>query len=251
MIRSRLKPNLSRYEPAHAWSPQPHARTLSLPEQIAHSVGNAIIEGAYDAGTRILEQQLANDFQVSRGPVREALRILEREGLVQLQARHGAQVTQFDAEELRQIFRVRASLLGLAARLATERQIKAFVVELKKGVQQILKLARREQNANAYVAAVTQLNLGLAAASGNKYLESIIFSLANQTLRYTRLGLASKARRVQSSKNWKRLQEAIERNDADTAAEVAESLVVDSRNAALRLIGSYAAKPTMRLPSRN
>src|SRR5689334_15635601 len=130
MTQSRLRPLAATRTPAFTWSPQPHARTLSLPEQIASSVGNAIIEGTYEAGKRILEQQLAADFQVSRGPVREALRILEREGLIRLQARRGAQVAQFDAEELRQIFQVRASLIGLAARLATELQNKAYIARL-------------------------------------------------------------------------------------------------------------------------
>lgn len=250
MTRTRSNPETPRYEPARAWSPHPGARTLSLPEQIAHSVGNAIIDGAYPAGTRIMEQQLANDFQVSRGPVREALRILEREGLIQLHARRGAQVTQLDADKLRAIFQVRAALLALAARLVTERQNKVFVGTLKAAVQRILKLARHEQDANAYVAAVTRLNLGLAEASGNKYLENIMLSLANQTLPYTRLGLATKARRIQSSKNWKRLQEAIEGKDAETAAVVAEELVVDSRNAALGLI-DRVAKPAARLRLQN
>ena len=251
MPRTRPSLDIPPYQPNRAWSPQPHARTLSLPEQIAHSVGNAIIDGAYAAGTRILEQQLAKDFQVSRGPVREALRILEREGLIQLHARRGAQVTQLDADKLRAIFQVRAALLALAARLATERQHIGFIGSLKTAVRHIQVLARRDHDANAYVAAVTRLNLGLADASGNKYLENIMLSLANQTLPYTRLGLATKARRIQSSKNWKRLQESIERKDAETASAVAEALVVNSRNAALSLIGRVATKPTTRLRSPN
>jgi len=225
-----------------AWSPRPQARTLSLPEQIAHSIGNAIIGGEYDAGSRILEQDLATHFQVSRGPVREALRILERDGLVQLTARRGAQVVQFDRDELKQIFHVRAALLGLAARLATERKDADFVAELKSGVQTAGTLARAEDDADAYVATVTRMNLALAAASGNKYLKNIMFSLAHQTVRYTRLGLASRERRLESSKNWKRLLTAIENGDARTAAALAEVLVLDSRDAALRLLDRDAAR---------
>jgi DNA-binding GntR family transcriptional regulator len=225
------------------WSPRPHAPTLSLPEQIAHSIGTAIIGGEYEAGTRILEQEVASRFQVSRGPVREALRILERGGLVQLNARRGAQVAQMDGSELRQIFQVRASLLGLAARLATEQQNESFVKDLKAGVLQIGALARTSDDASAYVAAVTQMNLRLAAASENKYLREIIFALAHQTVRYTLLGLASKERRLQSARNWKRLLEAVVARNAAEAAEAAEDLVVQSRDAALRLIGTNYPKP--------
>jgi len=239
---ARRDVNASSYLATLAWSPRPQVRTLSLPEQIAHGVGNAIIDGQYDAGTRILEQDLATQFQVSRGPVREALRILERDGLVQLTARRGAQVVQFDRDELKQIFHVRAALLGLAARLATERQDRDFITELRNGVNTAGLLARTEDDADAYVATVTRMNLALAAASGNKYLRSIMFSLAHQTIRYTRLGLASKERRLESSKNWRRLLTAIENGDGNAAAKLAEILVLDSQDAALRLLDREAAQ---------
>ena len=61
--------------------------TLTVPEQIAASVGERIISGALPPRARILEQELAAEFAVSRGPVRDAVRILEREGLVTILAR--------------------------------------------------------------------------------------------------------------------------------------------------------------------
>src|SRR6185295_15358913 len=81
------KPPAQHADPVYAWSPSPSAQTLSLPEQIAERVGNAIIRGNYEPGARIQEQALADQFHVSRGPVREALRILERDGLVRIHAR--------------------------------------------------------------------------------------------------------------------------------------------------------------------
>jgi DNA-binding GntR family transcriptional regulator len=56
--------------------------TLTVSEQIAAQVGDRILSGAMPPGARIGEQELADEFSVSRGPIREALRILEREGLV-------------------------------------------------------------------------------------------------------------------------------------------------------------------------
>ena len=57
--------------------------TLTVSEQIAAQVGDRILSGAMPPAARISEQELADAFSVSRGPIREALRILEREGLVQ------------------------------------------------------------------------------------------------------------------------------------------------------------------------
>jgi DNA-binding GntR family transcriptional regulator len=77
------------------------ALTLSLPEQIASRLSERIVSGAYEPGQRIMEQALAQEFAVSRGPVREALRILERDGLVTILPRRGAIVTDLSVDEVK------------------------------------------------------------------------------------------------------------------------------------------------------
>jgi DNA-binding GntR family transcriptional regulator len=72
--------------------------TLTVSEQIASRVGERILSGQLAPGVRIGEQELADEFKVSRGPVRDALRILEREGLATLLARRGAIVTDLSAQ---------------------------------------------------------------------------------------------------------------------------------------------------------
>ena len=117
------------------WTPNPTAHTLSLPEQIAERIGNDIIQGRFERGHRIQEQDIAAQFQVSRGPVREALRILERDGLLQINARRGAQVTELSVAELNGIFDARISLSGLAARRAAERRDAATMPRLKAAIE--------------------------------------------------------------------------------------------------------------------
>jgi DNA-binding transcriptional regulator YhcF (GntR family) len=91
--------------------------TLSVPEQIAAKVGDRVIVGRLAPGSRIGEQELADEFKVSRGPVREAIRLLEREGLVTVLPRRGALVTQLSSDELRELYEVRSSLIERARRL--------------------------------------------------------------------------------------------------------------------------------------
>lgn len=219
----------------YVWSPSPSAQTLSLPEQIAERIGNAIIRGGYEPGARIQEQEVADQFQVSRGPVREALRILERDGLVQIHARRGAQVTQLNVGEVNDLFEVRISLLGLAARLAAERRDPEFIARLRTGVDRLAEIAR-DGDADAYPSAVYRQNLMLAEASGNRFLRNMVFSLAHQTLRYARLGLSTPKRRAQSVRNWRALYNAIQGRDPKAAQAAAEKLVRDSRDTAVRLL---------------
>ncbi len=223
------------FDMVYAWSPTPSAQTLSLPEQIAERIGNAIIQGRYEPGARIQEQEVADQFEVSRGPVREALRILERDGLVQIHARRGAQVTRLDVGEVNDLFELRISLIGLAARLAAERRDPEFMARMRAGVERISEIAK-SADADAYTSAVYRQNVLLAEGSGNRFLRNMVFSLAHQTLRYSRLGLSTPKRRAQSARNWRLLLAAIQGNDPRSAQEAAEKLVRDSRDTAVKML---------------
>lgn len=221
------------------WLPTASTRTLSLPEQIAEQVGNAIIKGLFEPGHRIQEQELADRFEVSRGPVREALRILEKDGMVQILPRRGAQVTRLNVEEVNDIFEIRISLFGLAARLFVERPNGPAMQQLKSDLERLQHLANHPQ-ADEYVSAVYRMNMTIAHASGNTHLRNMMFSLAHQTLRYSRLGLSTAKRRQQSAKNWGRLCSALLRKDPHAAQEAAELLVTQSRDMAVRLLREQA-----------
>jgi DNA-binding GntR family transcriptional regulator len=219
----------------YAWSPSPAAQTLSLPEQIAERIGNAIIRGSYDAGARIQEQEVADRFKVSRGPVREALRILERDGLVQINARRGAQVTQLDVDEVNDLFEVRIALIGLAARLAAERHEPGFIARMRAGTEQLARIVKGA-DADAYASAVYRHNIMLAEGSGNRFVHKMVASLSHQTLRYSRLGLSTPQRRAQSVRNWRLLLAAVQAKKPKAAQEAAEKLVRDSRDTAVKML---------------
>ena len=225
----------SEAEAFYAWSPSPSAQTLSLPEQIAERIGNAIIRGGYEPGARIQEQEVADQFQVSRGPVREALRILERDGLVQINARRGAQVTQLDVDEVNDLFEVRASLLGLAARLAAERRDPQLIARMRASLERLAEVARKA-DADAYASAVYRHNIMLAEGSGNPFVHRMVASLSHQTLRYSRLGLSTPKRRTESLRNWRLLLNAIQGRKPKVAQAAAESLVRASRDSAVQLL---------------
>lgn len=233
-----------------AWSPRPGAAALSLPEQIAESVGSAIIAGVLEPGARIHEQEIAERFAVSRGPAREALRILERDGLVQFQARRGARVTELSIDEVAEVFELRSALLGVAARrLARNSPAPADADAIGQRIARLPALAR-SGDAEPYVAAVHELNLTIAGACGSTLLRNTFTALAHRTLRYTRLGLATSARRQQSARNWRRLWATIVSGDAGGAQALAESLVLASRDTAIARLREAAEASGASRPAR-
>ncbi len=94
-------------------------RHRALHELVTDQLRDAILQGELYAGQRLVEDRLAQQYEVSRHPVREALRTLHLEGLVDISPRRGATVSQVSADEAAELFEVLAALDALAARLAS------------------------------------------------------------------------------------------------------------------------------------
>jgi DNA-binding GntR family transcriptional regulator len=214
--------------------------TLSLPEQIASQLSARITSGLYAPGQRILEQAIAAEFMVSRGPVREALRLLEKDGLVTILARRGAQVTNLSIAEVREIFDIRAALNGLRDRGIAEDPARLKLLPLIEAeIEHLGRYARDPKRGDDYVETVFKLNRLLTAASRSARLRTILDALAQQTLRYSRLGLSTAQRRRQSVKHWQELLKAIRVGDGERAQRTAERRVLDSRDAAIEKLQEF------------
>jgi DNA-binding GntR family transcriptional regulator len=215
-------------------------RTLALPEQIAATVGDRIVAGEIAPGARVIEQDIAATFDTSRGPVREALRILEREGLVRIHPRRGARATQLSPQDVQDLFEIRAYLYqAIARRLAEQRPPEAIRL-LEDGVRELRRLAEQPDSADAYSQLSFRLSLGSVRLAGNPRLADMITSLALQTYRYTRLGLDSRARRRSSAATWQASLVAIRDGDVATAMQMAEHRILSARAEVLRLLQAEA-----------
>jgi DNA-binding GntR family transcriptional regulator len=102
-----------------------------LREVIFNTLREAIIVGELKPGERLMEVQLSEKMGVSRTPVREAIRKLELEGLVNMVARRGAQVADLSVKDIMDVLEVRASMDGLATALSSTRITQDEMKELK------------------------------------------------------------------------------------------------------------------------
>ena len=151
-----------------------------LRDVIKEEIRRAIIQGAYKPGERLVEDRLAMDFGVSRNPVREALRALAAEGLIEVTARKGAIVPELSTDMARELIEVRATLEGLNARLAARRRDPEMLAQL----QQIME-AGNTAMAGGRIDALRPLNArfhdALAAAGSNRVLEDLMRSLRERS----------------------------------------------------------------------
>lgn len=133
----------------------------------------AIISGEYLPGQRLVERDLAKKFEVSRTPVREALRKLELERLVTTTAFSGVIVTEYSPEEIKEFFEIRAVLEGLAARSAAlhrdEEQLSILRDCLKNSA-----VATKDGNLEQLIHWNDQFHKNIARASGSEKLEDMI-----------------------------------------------------------------------------
>jgi DNA-binding GntR family transcriptional regulator len=180
----------------------------TLPEQLADRIYAAIVGGQYQPGDRIREEALAEQYGVSRGPVREALRILERDSVVRVLPNKGAHVTRLSVKELNDIFEIRMVLAGAMVRRIAKSH-RALTARFGPKVDELERLAALPDQGAAYVAASVELSLAIARASGNERLSEIMRSLARQSWRYTQLALSEPARRLESASNWRALFDAL------------------------------------------
>ena len=212
-------------------------KTMSLAEQVAFQVSQAIVEEQLSPGQAITEQGLSENFGVSRGPVREALRILEKEGLVEIIPRQGARVTRLTVDEVHHVFELRSILLGFAAGRAAETKNEECLSILRDGLQRLTTNLEHENSLSIHAEVSSRMNEALVAASKNDRISHIVFQLARQTARYTRLGLSCEDARRRSVETWKELIGLIEAGKVREAEMLERQRVQDVKDSASQLIG--------------
>lgn len=213
--------------------PQP---TLSVPEQIAAEMARRILRGLLAPGQRIGEQEVADEFQVSRGPVREAIRVLEREGLVTVLPRRGAIVTELSSQEVADLFEIRGALFALVVQRIIEQRPPELMTALRAGLARLEAQADDPDGGDAYAETTYRLLILVARQCGNLRLQRMLTALSLQTLRYSKLALSSPERRQRSVRLWRSTLSAIDKGDADRAVALTQQRIRESGTEAARAL---------------
>lgn len=130
---------------------------------------NDILNGVLKPGERLDEQSLARRFQVSRTPVREALRHLASSGLIDIKRNQGATVKRLSSTELLEMFQVMAEFEGLAARLSARRMTDEETAALRR-LHEICARTAEEGDYNAFYEANNALHDAIFRGARNKFL---------------------------------------------------------------------------------
>ena len=217
-----------------------HTKTMNriaptaLYQEVAERLRQRIFAHELTPGTWIDEQKLAEQYGISRTPLREALKVLASEGLVELRPRRGCYVTEISRQDLDDIFPLIAMLEGRCAAEAVKNAKPADITALKE-IHERLESAARDGRIDAFFEANQEFHKKIQELSGNRWLLSVIQDL-RKVLKLSRLHSLSLEGRLQQSLDEHRLiMAALSANDATRAEKLMHDHLLSGREALAKM----------------
>lgn len=194
-------------------------KTHTLADEVFDQLRTAIVKGEIPPGSKINEPQLANQYGISRGPLREAIRRLEGCKLVEIKPNAGAKVISLNAAQVSEIYEIRESLEGLACRLAAANSAPEDCTRLRD------LLARHEEQIESADGQLYYQKEGdldfhylIVQLSGNQRLFDLLCGELYHLLRLCRVQTSAQpSRPEQAFKEHHQIVDAIEKQDSELA----------------------------------
>lgn len=206
----------------------------ALYQEVAERLRQRIFAHELTPGTWIDEQKLAEQYGISRTPLREALKVLASEGLVELKPRRGCYVTEIRAQDLDDIFPIIAMLEGRCAGEAVRRMTPSELAVLRR-THDNLEASAREGRIEDFFEANQEFHRLLQEFAGNRWLLQVIQDL-RKVLKLARHNSLSLEGRLQQSLDEHRLiMAALEAGDAKLAEQRMHDHLVSGRQAIARM----------------
>jgi DNA-binding GntR family transcriptional regulator len=204
----------------------------TLGERVHDHLKQEILANRYAPGSELLEVPLSEELGVSRGPIREALRTLEAEGLVEITPRRGAVVTSLSKHDFLDAYQVRESLEVLGVRLAVPRLTESDMAALDSRVEAMDEHAAAG-DVDAFFEANAAFHEAIIEASGNRKLIEVYRRLTAQMGPYRRPSAKLRGNLDSSVAEHREIVEAARKRDVEAAAElVMRHVEVPQRNLA-------------------
>ncbi|MGN0398891.1 MAG: GntR family transcriptional regulator [Blautia sp.] len=196
------------------------ANGKSLRGQVFDKIRSDILKGRYQNGDELVECTIGKELGVSRTPVREAIRQLELEGLVQLIPNKGAFVTGISANDVRDIYLIRSRLEGLAARMAAEHISPEQLAEMEETIV-LSDYHVKKEHFEQVCEMDGKFHKLLYAASGSRILEHTLTDFHQYVQRVRMASIMNRMRMQKSNHEHEEILEAIRNRNGDQAEKVA------------------------------
>jgi DNA-binding GntR family transcriptional regulator len=198
----------------------------TLTEKIHFSLEEAILEGKLKPNDRLVEEELSRTFKISRGPIREAFRLLERDGFIKIIPRKGAIVQEISRKDILDVYEIRSVLEGLAVRLAcateNDKELKKLEA-IYEAMESLRKDTDTVRRAKKYKKLNREFHNTIILMSNNKKIMDIYANFQKQIAWFQNVTLSAELRCDVSMREHKELLDCCLRRDADGAEKTARS----------------------------
>lgn len=212
-----------------SWKNQQEENFFVIPQSLSQTVvrylEREIIEGRLEPGFRLVPEELARRFNVSKSPVREALFSLEKDGLVTGRPRIGFFVADIKLEDIEEIYPIRASLNALMLKTIVEKGYGSDFIPRVEEILQKMERKAQEDDINGYFYLNVQLYDFLMERCPNKRLRMILNQLGKQVLRFRFMTMSQPGHLKVSLKRHMRLLKALQRRDIAATVSIAEEII--------------------------
>ncbi|MBD3306589.1 FCD domain-containing protein [candidate division KSB3 bacterium] len=208
-----------------------------LRDEVFRSLRNAILSGHFASGERLVEKELAEQWEISRTPIREAFRKLELEGLVTYAPRKGVIVVGVSSQDAVEIYTIRAVLEGLAARLAAHHIAHEDLVSLHTLLER-MKDCIDKNKIDALIAFHSTFHNSIAKASKNSRLYHMIFCLREYVKNFSEIPCYLPSRLQHGWNEHKEILDAIDQRDEDRAEHAARYHIIQAKESLVRAVST-------------
>ena len=205
---------------------------MSIADQVFEELEHDILSGVYERGETLTEIKLSEKLGVSRTPIREALRRLEQEHIIEPTSK-GARVIGISREDIADICEIRLRLEGLAARWAAERADTAGINELKETVE-LQEFYTLKQDPESIKNADSHFHQTIYALCGSHSMQDTLEPLHRKLLKYRRVSVSAQSRAQKSLEEHRAIYQAIAAHDGETAERLTIEHVQNARDSILQ-----------------
>ncbi|MFD2372128.1 GntR family transcriptional regulator [Brevibacillus sp. GCM10020057] len=205
-------------------------------DKVYQYIKQAIVQGIYKSGERIIERELADQLNVSRTPIREALFRLESQGFVKTLPRKGVVVSQLSPEEVVEIFTILGSLESLAMKLAAQRATPEAREELRRIIDEIdAELSKPDMN-QEYKSVHFDINEVICRAAKSPRLTQMLDGLSDYIRAFVYVGYELPGRQRKAMEEHRAIAMAVYNGEAELVESLTKIHLENSKRAYLEAL---------------
>lgn len=217
-------------------------RRVTLHNMIVEQIRREVFEGRLPPGTRIPETALCEKFDISRTPLREALKVLASEGLVDLLPNRGAVVRKITIKDVKDLFQMMPQVEALVGQLCATHATASDIASIERMHQRMLEFHQRKRRAD-YFRINQKIHMALAQASGNRVLLETYERLCDKIVHARYLANLKQSRWNESVEEHEQMMQALRARDGGRLSSILRVHVERTGEAVIAALVEQDKKP--------